>query len=108
MILGDKELIGNINIETNVLNRSGNFEPPGARAVNAFVAQHDKVNDPRWMAVKIAQQRAEAAEKLAAENAGKLCLLCPDLLVFVTTNLLSVHQVQLNRRVQSVRSVRSM
>jgi hypothetical protein len=72
------------------LSQSGNFEPPGAKAVNAFVAQHDKVHDPRWMAVKIAQERAEAAEKYAAENvnAGML-VLCLNLNLLFTTNFLS-------------------
>jgi len=49
---------------------SGNFEPPGARAVASFVNEYDRETDPRWLAVKEAGRRAERAEK-AAERAEK-------------------------------------
>jgi hypothetical protein len=49
---------------------SGNFEPPGAKAVASFVNEYDRETDPRWLAVKEAGLRAERAEK-AAERAEK-------------------------------------
>lgn len=40
---------------------SGAFEPPGSKAVAEFVQQHERETDPRWIAVRIAEERAKAA-----------------------------------------------
>lgn len=45
---------------------SGKFEPPGAQSISAYVATYDRETDPRWQAIKVAERRAEEAEKLAA------------------------------------------
>jgi hypothetical protein len=49
---------------------SGQFEPPGTKAVNAFVNEYEREHDPRWIAIKEAQQRAAKAER-AMEEAAK-------------------------------------
>lgn len=40
---------------------SGNFEPPGAKLVASYVAEHDRETDPRWVAIKAAELKLQAA-----------------------------------------------
>jgi len=47
------------------MSNTNNFEPPRARALEAYVAQYDKETDPRWHAVKAADLRVAKAEKAA-------------------------------------------
>jgi len=67
----------------NFMNNKGKFEQPGIRAVAAFVTEYDKAFDPRWSAVKIAELRAERAERNAAQapaapvkHKGPKCAIC--------------------------------
>jgi len=56
---------------------SGKFEPPGAKTVTSYVIEREKENDPRWIALKAAQLRAQKAEEIAAQlPTGKDDLLC--------------------------------
>jgi len=50
----------------NCISNSGKFEPPGSSLVNDFVIQYDRHTDPRWLAVKAAEDRADAAERARA------------------------------------------
>jgi hypothetical protein len=73
------------------MSNTGEFEPPGSRAVKDFVREYDKNNDPRWLAVVAAEQRAERAEKAIAEALpapkprGPKCMICKSY-VTVTVN----------------------
>jgi hypothetical protein len=51
----------------NFSDSRGDFEPPGIRAVAAFLDEHEKVHDPRWVAVRVAETRAETAERELAQ-----------------------------------------
>src|SRR5271170_606 len=42
---------------------SGNFEPPGSKALQDFVREHDIETDPQYLALKAAQLKAEKAER---------------------------------------------
>jgi len=64
----------------NCISNTGGFEPPGANAVAAFVAEYDRSVDPRWLAAEMRAAEAEKAviqvsaalEKLAVQKAQVL------------------------------------
>lgn len=65
------------------MSNTGKFEPPGASAVSNFVAEYDREHDPRWLAVKAAELRAERAEMAAVQAPtaavkpkGPKCSIC--------------------------------
>jgi hypothetical protein len=45
----------------NCISNTGGFEPPGANAVAAFVAEYDRSVDPRWIAAEMRAAKAEEA-----------------------------------------------
>ncbi|KAL7409036.1 hypothetical protein BDY24DRAFT_242911 [Mrakia frigida] len=75
----------------NCVSNSGAFEPPGSKAVAEFIQQHERETDPRWIAVRIAEERAKAAggagggggmmTEQPKKPKGPLCSICRGVVV---------------------------
>jgi hypothetical protein len=54
----------------------GKFQPPGTHAMEAFISEYEKVNDPRWQAMLVAEKKAVVAQRDAAKaKAGEIASL---------------------------------
>jgi len=64
------------------MSNTGRFEPPGSQAVSAFVTLYDRELDPRWRALRAAEERAaaHAAQILTipapVKHKGPKCSIC--------------------------------